>query len=70
MKKAELREHRAALVAMVIRAAREVTEPRARANLLEDLEGLVPGALDGLPDTMQPAQLRERGQSDGEEEEA
>lgn len=47
------------LVAMVIRAAREVT-PRLRANILEELEELVPGSLDGLSVDERPETIRRR----------
>lgn len=36
------------LAALVIRACREVSEPRARRAILEDLEATVPGSTDGV----------------------
>lgn len=48
------------LVAMVLRAGREMGEPRLRAAFYEELEKLVPGSLDGLPKDEQPTELRRR----------
>lgn len=47
------------LVAMVIRASREV-EPRLRAGMLEELEALVPGSLEGLRKEERPEEIRRR----------
>lgn len=47
------------LVAMVIRASREV-EPRLRAGMLEELEALIPGSLDGLRKEERPEEIRRR----------
>lgn len=51
------------LVALVIRAAREMNEPILRASLLEDLETEVPGALRDLPESLQPKSIRRRVRS-------
>lgn len=55
----ELEALRDTLADMLVRAAREV-EGKHRANLLEELEGLVPGTLSKLPETMQPETIRRR----------
>lgn len=60
---AELRDAgalRETLVAMVLRAAREMGEPRLRASFLEEVGELVPGALDEVPVDERPAALRRR----------
>lgn len=48
------------LSSMVVRCAREVREPTFRANALEDLGALVPGALDELRAEERPEALRRR----------
>lgn len=56
----ELLEERDVLVALVLRGAREIREPKLRANLLEDLEAQVPGALADLRPDERPEALRRR----------
>ena len=56
----DLERQREIFVAMLIRAAREIPEPRLRAGFLEELETLVPGALDEVSADQRPDALRRR----------
>jgi hypothetical protein len=55
-----LLEERDVFVAMLLRAAREMSEPILRAGFLEELEAMVPGALDEVPADDRPDALRKR----------
>ncbi len=59
----EVRDHRrqeVLFVGMLLRAGHEMGEPVLRAGFLEELEAMVPGALDEIPADQRPAALRKR----------